>query len=71
MRVHGMARPRQSVREGQGMTCLIACSRCKTGLNLDEAGAGGIYMRFPKRIPLCANCIDEIVYEYLEKEAEE
>lgn len=53
------------------MTCLIACSRCKTGFDLDEAGAGRIYMSFPKRIPLCANCIDEIVYEYLEKEAEE
>jgi hypothetical protein len=57
--------------EDGAMTCLIACSRCKTGFDLDEAGAGRIYMSFPKRIPLCANCIDEIVYEYLEKEAEE
>ena len=43
------------------MTCLIACSRCGEGFDLDEAGAGAIYMRFPERIPLCASCIDEIV----------
>ena len=53
------------------MTCFIACSRCKTEFDLDEAGAGGIYTRFPERIPLCADCIDEIVFKYLEKEAEE
>lgn len=53
------------------MTCLIACSRCKFGFDLDEAGAGGIYTKFPERVPLCANCIDEIVYEYLEKEEEQ
>lgn len=48
------------------MTCLIACLRCGEGFDLDEAGAGAIYTRFPARIPLCANCIDEIVYEYME-----
>ena len=53
------------------MTCLVACSRCKTGFNLDEACAGRIYMSFPKRIPLCADCIDEIVFTYLEKEEDE
>lgn len=53
------------------MTCFIACSRCKTGFNLDEAGAGKIYMSFPKRIPPCDDCIDEIVFKYLEKEAEQ
>lgn len=53
------------------MTCLVACSRCKTAFNLDEAGAGRIYMSFPKSIPLCDDCIDEIVSKYLEKEAEE
>lgn len=53
------------------MTCLIACSRCGEGFDLDEAGAGAIYTRFPARIPLCADCIDEIVSKYLDKEAEE
>lgn len=53
------------------MTCFIACSRCKTGFDLDEAGAGRIYMDFPKRTPLCDDCINEIVREYLEKEAEQ
>lgn len=53
------------------MTCFIACSRCKTGFDLDEADAGRIFISFPESIPLCASCIDEIVYEYLEKEAEE
>ena len=53
------------------MTCFIACSRCKTAFNLDVAGAGRIYMNFPKSIPLCADCINEIVYEYLEKKGSE
>lgn len=53
------------------MTCLIACSRCGEGFDLDEVGAGRIYMDFPKRTPLCDDCINEIVREYLEKEAEQ
>lgn len=52
------------------MTYFIACSRCKTGFNLDEADAGRIFISFPKSIPLCADCIEEIVSKYLEKEAE-
>ena len=50
------------------MTCLISCSRCKVGFDLDDAGTGAIYLIPLNKIPFCANCIDDIVYEYLERE---
>ena len=52
------------------MTYMITCSRCKTEFDLDEADAGSIFVIPLNRIPLCANCIDDIVYEYLVKEEE-
>jgi hypothetical protein len=56
--------------EGITMTCMITCSRCQAGFDLDEGGSGAIYMRPLGEIPLCANCIDEIVFEHLEREEE-
>jgi hypothetical protein len=52
------------------MTCMITYSRCQVGFDLDEGGSGAIYMRPLGEIPLCANCIDEIVFEHLEREEE-
>ncbi len=39
------------------MTCLIACSRCGEGFDLDMPGAGYVYMMGQRRYALCQSCV--------------
>lgn len=39
------------------MTCLIACSRCGEGFDLDMPDAGHVYMMGQRRYTLCQSCV--------------